>query len=97
MPPLKYILQDAKSDELKSLRGKTIECISLIGLAVGKNKVSYFKISRLFIKELLIMRYSTIFNILVDSNGKSSLFAFFICSSFPKIRFFRQKHLGLKY
>ncbi|VDN60043.1 unnamed protein product [Dracunculus medinensis] len=38
MPPLKYILQDAKSDELKSLRGKTIECISLIGLAVGKNK-----------------------------------------------------------
>uniref|UniRef100_A0A1I7X5S4 Importin subunit beta-4 n=1 Tax=Heterorhabditis bacteriophora TaxID=37862 RepID=A0A1I7X5S4_HETBA len=36
MPPLKYILQNSDSDEFKTLRGKTIECISLIGLAVGK-------------------------------------------------------------
>jgi hypothetical protein len=36
MPPLKYILQNSNVDELKLLRGKTIECVSLIGLAVGK-------------------------------------------------------------
>ncbi|XP_077293524.1 karyopherin beta 3 isoform X2 [Arctopsyche grandis] len=38
MPCLKYIIQNAKTDELKMLRGKTIECVSLIGLAVGENK-----------------------------------------------------------
>uniref|UniRef100_A0A914ZIN3 Importin N-terminal domain-containing protein n=9 Tax=Parascaris univalens TaxID=6257 RepID=A0A914ZIN3_PARUN len=36
--PLKYILQNSDAEELKTLRGKTIECISLIGLAVGKEK-----------------------------------------------------------
>lgn len=36
--PLKYILQNSNVDDLKTLRGKTIECISLIGLAVGKEK-----------------------------------------------------------
>lgn len=40
--PLKYILQNSDADELKTLRGKTIECISLIGLAVGKEKVNRF-------------------------------------------------------
>lgn len=35
MPPLKYIFENAKDDNLKLLRGKTIECISLIGMAVG--------------------------------------------------------------
>lgn len=39
MPCLKYIMQNAVNTELKLLRGKTIECISLIGLAVGKDKV----------------------------------------------------------
>ncbi|XP_064614966.1 importin-5-like isoform X2 [Liolophura sinensis] len=38
MPCLKYIMQNAVNTELKLLRGKTIECISLIGLAVGKDK-----------------------------------------------------------
>jgi len=38
IPCLKYIITNAVSDELKMLRGKTIECISLIGLAVGKEK-----------------------------------------------------------
>lgn len=41
MPCLKYIVQNAVQQELRLLRGKTIECISLIGLAVGKEKVSY--------------------------------------------------------
>ncbi|MFH4978712.1 hypothetical protein AB6A40_005421 [Gnathostoma spinigerum] len=36
--PLKYILQNSNSEELKKIRGKTIECISLVGLAVGKEK-----------------------------------------------------------
>ena len=40
MPALKYIVQNASQPELKMLRGKTIECISLIGLAVGKEKVN---------------------------------------------------------
>ncbi|XP_017777748.1 PREDICTED: importin-5 [Nicrophorus vespilloides] len=38
MPCLKYIIQNANKDELKLLRGKTIECVSLIGLAVGTEK-----------------------------------------------------------
>ena len=39
MPTLKYLFINATTDELRLLRGKTIECISLIGLAVGKVKV----------------------------------------------------------
>ena len=38
MPCLKYIIQNANTPELRLLRGKTIECISLIGLAVGAEK-----------------------------------------------------------
>lgn len=38
MPCLKYIIQNANTPELKLLRGKTIECVSLIGLAVGREK-----------------------------------------------------------
>lgn len=38
MPCLKYIIQNANTEELKMLRGKTIECVSLIGLAVGAEK-----------------------------------------------------------
>lgn len=38
MPCLKYILQNAVQPELRLLRGKTIECATLIGLAVGKVK-----------------------------------------------------------
>nr|CAD2144527.1 unnamed protein product [Meloidogyne enterolobii] len=37
MPPLKYIFENSKGDNCKMLRGRTIECISLIGLAVGKD------------------------------------------------------------
>ncbi|KAK7090444.1 importin-5-like [Littorina saxatilis] len=40
MPCLKYIIQNATTDNLRLLRGKTIECISLIGLAVGREKFS---------------------------------------------------------
>lgn len=29
------VFENAKDDNLKMLRGKTIECISLIGMAVG--------------------------------------------------------------
>lgn len=39
MPSLKHIVENAVQKELRLLRGKTIECISLIGLAVGKEKV----------------------------------------------------------
>ncbi|GFG38740.1 hypothetical protein Cfor_07043, partial [Coptotermes formosanus] len=38
MPALKYIIQNANTEELKMLRGKAIECVSLIGLAVGAEK-----------------------------------------------------------
>ncbi|KAH8867942.1 Importin-5 [Schistosoma japonicum] len=38
MPVLKYIMENAVHKDLRLLRGKTIECISLIGLAVGKEK-----------------------------------------------------------
>lgn len=36
MPCLKVIIENAVQPELKLLRGKTIECVSLIGLAVGQ-------------------------------------------------------------
>lgn len=39
MPCLKYIIQNANQPEHKMLHGKTIECVSLIGLAVGSDKV----------------------------------------------------------
>ncbi|GBP12896.1 Importin-5 [Eumeta japonica] len=38
MPCLKFIIANATTNELKMLRGKTIECVSLIGLAVGEKK-----------------------------------------------------------
>ncbi|KAI4504097.1 hypothetical protein M0802_000568 [Mischocyttarus mexicanus] len=38
MPCLKYIIQNATLPEHKMLRGKTIECVSLIGVAVGPEK-----------------------------------------------------------
>uniref|UniRef100_UPI00358F79B9 importin-5 isoform X2 n=1 Tax=Myxine glutinosa TaxID=7769 RepID=UPI00358F79B9 len=38
MPRLKYIVENAVAKEFRLLRGKTIECISLIGLAVGQQK-----------------------------------------------------------
>jgi len=38
MPCLKYMIGNANTQELRLLRGKTIECVSLIGLAVGGEK-----------------------------------------------------------
>lgn len=38
IPCLMYIIENANSPELRLLRGKTIECVSLIGLAVGADK-----------------------------------------------------------
>ena len=40
MPNLKYMIGNALTPELRLLRGKTIECVSLIGLAVGGEKFS---------------------------------------------------------
>lgn len=38
VPSIKYIIENANSTELELLRGKAIECISLIGSAVGKER-----------------------------------------------------------
>ncbi|CAF3471379.1 unnamed protein product [Rotaria sp. Silwood1] len=38
MPQLKYLFENVITPDYRILRGKTIECISLIGLAVGKEK-----------------------------------------------------------
>ena len=43
MPTLKYVMENAVPKDLRLLRGKTIECISLIGLAVGHDKVGSIK------------------------------------------------------
>lgn len=40
MPCLKYIIENANKDEYKLLRGKAIECVTLIGIAVGSEKFS---------------------------------------------------------
>lgn len=52
MPNLKYIMQNALSSDYRMLRGKTIECISLIGLAVGKEKVSEFSTDSSFLRNV---------------------------------------------
>ena len=52
MPNLKYIMQNALSSDYRMLRGKTIECISLIGLAVGKEKVRGFNIDSSFLRNV---------------------------------------------
>lgn len=41
MPSLKYVMAQATAKEYRLLRGKTIECISLVGLAVGQQKVRH--------------------------------------------------------
>lgn len=56
MPNLKYIMQNALSSDYRMLRGKTIECISLIGLAVGKEKVSEFSIDSSFLRNVFFYR-----------------------------------------
>ena len=65
MPCLKYIIQNANTNELKLLRGKTIECVSLIGLAVGNEKVSLVGIGsierRFFIMAIIKLSLNTVF------------------------------------
>jgi len=43
MPSLKFIMANATTKDYRLLRGKTIECISLIGLAVGQEKVGVWQ------------------------------------------------------
>ena len=38
MPGLKGLLQSAQGKDYRMLRGKAMECISLIGVAVGKER-----------------------------------------------------------
>ena len=38
MPGLRQLLTDLAGKEFRMLRGKAMECISLIGVAVGKEK-----------------------------------------------------------
>ena len=54
MPALKYIIEHASQPQLKMLRGKTIECVSLIGLAVGREKVSSVTLSKYHILVVLL-------------------------------------------
>ena len=51
MPCLKYMIGNATTVELRLLRGKTIECVSLIGLAVGGEK---FKADASEVMQLLL-------------------------------------------
>ena len=55
MPTLKYLFVNATTSELRLLRGKTIECISLIGLAVGKEKV-FFRIRKINKKKRILIK-----------------------------------------
>lgn len=40
MPSLKFVMANATDKELRLLRGKTVECVSTIGVAVGREKVN---------------------------------------------------------
>lgn len=71
MPCLKYIIQNATTDSLRLLRGKTIECISLIGLAVGREKVTAYIISLpvhggVFLLLLLLIMMLKVWSIFVE-------------------------------
>lgn len=44
MPNLKHLMSNAINKEHRLLRGKTIECISFIGLAVGKEMVGVVRV-----------------------------------------------------
>ncbi|XP_023822132.1 importin-5 [Oryzias latipes] len=68
MPPLKHIVENAMQKELRLLRGKTIECISLIGLAVGKEK---FMPDASAVMQLLL-KTQTDFNDLEDDDPQIS-------------------------
>lgn len=52
------MIQNATTPELRLLRGKTIECISLIGLAVGSEK---FAPDAAEVMEMLIKVYLIFF------------------------------------
>ncbi|XP_077408613.1 importin-5 [Vanacampus margaritifer] len=68
MPSLKHIVEIAVQKELRLLRGKTIECISLIGLAVGKEK---FMPDAYAVMQLLL-KTQTDFNDLEDDDPQIS-------------------------
>uniref|UniRef100_A0A8D3E823 TOG domain-containing protein n=1 Tax=Scophthalmus maximus TaxID=52904 RepID=A0A8D3E823_SCOMX len=68
MSSLKHIVENAVQKELRLLRGKTIECISLIGLAVGKDK---FMPDASAVMQLLL-KTQTDFNDLEDDDPQIS-------------------------
>uniref|UniRef100_A0A3P9P6S4 Karyopherin (importin) beta 3 n=1 Tax=Poecilia reticulata TaxID=8081 RepID=A0A3P9P6S4_POERE len=68
MPSLKHIVENGVQKELRLLRGKTIECISLIGLAVGKDK---FMPDASAVMQLLL-KTQTDFNDLEDDDPQIS-------------------------
>ncbi|XP_048834790.1 importin-5 [Brienomyrus brachyistius] len=68
MPSLRHIVENAVQKELRLLRGKTIECISLIGLAVGKDK---FMPDAAAVMQLLL-KTQTDFNDLEDDDPQIS-------------------------
>ncbi|KAG7467002.1 hypothetical protein MATL_G00148650 [Megalops atlanticus] len=68
MPSLKHVVENAVQKELRLLRGKTIECISLIGLAVGKEK---FMPDASAVMQLLL-KTQTDFNDLEDDDPQIS-------------------------
>uniref|UniRef100_A0A8C2X7F7 Karyopherin (importin) beta 3 n=1 Tax=Cyclopterus lumpus TaxID=8103 RepID=A0A8C2X7F7_CYCLU len=68
MPSLKHIVENGVQKELRLLRGKTIECISLIGLAVGKEK---FMPDASAVMQLLL-KTQTDFNDLEDDDPQIS-------------------------
>uniref|UniRef100_A0A3B4B4F7 TOG domain-containing protein n=1 Tax=Periophthalmus magnuspinnatus TaxID=409849 RepID=A0A3B4B4F7_9GOBI len=68
MPSLKNIVESAVQKELRLLRGKTIECISLIGLAVGKEK---FMLDAAAVMQLLL-KTQTDFSDLEDDDPQTS-------------------------
>ena len=72
MPKLKYLFMNATTSELRLLRGKTIECISLIGLAVGKEK---FLVDCQDVMETLL-RTQTNFENLEDEDPQVAIFKF---------------------
>lgn len=51
MPPLLHIVTNCKAKEQRKLRGQAIECISIIGVAVGKEKFKGAEVMGILMRE----------------------------------------------
>ncbi len=71
MPQLKHVLANARLEQYRSLRAKAMECVSLIGLAVGKEMVRHSHCTFAFIHSIVHLLNRTFIRSSVHSLNRS--------------------------